>query len=287
MHRLCWTSPGPYPSVVTEAPSSATAPPPRPRPAPVTVAFALQLALTGTLLVTIGIAVAEAFHYDALIRQAALTAEADASDAAFERSTNVVGASAIAVPATLLAVWLGTAAAWLRRGSNVARILTLVGLGAPVLLGLLACLFGGVLAVMMVPFLAGLPDEPLPDEPMPEGDGSASYQRLERLDGGGWSIAFDVAGMTTTSATFLLGISTGVLLLTGASNRYFGAEQSMPGGYPPPYPVPAYRYPTPYPYPPAPGMQQPSFWYAPAPFDPSGSGQATTRASDPPPPPPG
>jgi hypothetical protein len=240
----------------------------------VTVAFALQLAVVGTLLSMIGVAVADTIHYDGLIDQAIRITGPDGSEAAFERAANLSGALITAVPALLMAVWLGIAAGWLRRGSNVARILTLVGLGAPLLFGLLSCLFGGLSGLLMFGMLSMPSDDVVPDdegfagwdddEGFARWDESTFYDELQGLDSGGWSIAFDVLGATFAATAVLLGIATGILLLTSASSRYFRPQQSAPWPpYPPPY-YPAqfhgYPAPPPCPYPPAYGPQP--FWYA-------------------------
>lgn len=220
----------------------------------------------------IAVAVADAIHYDGLIDQAVRINGPDDSEAAFERAANLSGALITAVPALLMAVWLGIAGIWLRRGSNVARILTLVGLGAPLLLGVLFCLFGGLFGLLTLGMLSASSDDVLADdEGFAEWDESSFYNELLRLDSGGWSIAFDVLGATFAAMAVLLGIAAGILLLTSASNRYFRPQQSVPRlPYPPPY-YPAqfhgYLAPPPYPYPPAYG-QQPFWSAAPAPPSP-------------------
>jgi hypothetical protein len=254
------------------------------RPAAVTVAFALQLAAVGTLLLMVGVAIADAIHYDGLIDQAIRITGPDASEAAFERSANLSGALIIAIPAVLMAVWLGIAAVWVRRGSNVARILTLIGLGAPLLLSLLFCLFGGLFGVLMLGLFAASSDDVLADdesfaddEGLAPWDESNFYDELLRLDSGGWSVAFDVLGTTSAAMGALLGIATGILLLTSASNRYFRPQEAMPRlPYPPPYhPAQIHGYPAPHPYPYPPACPYPPahghqpFWYAvPAPPSP-------------------
>ena len=236
-----------------------------------TVAFALQVALVGTLLLMIATAVAGAIRYDGLIDRAARAVGASAGDVSFERSTNLSGALGTAIPALVLAVWLGVAAVWVRRGSNVGRILSLVGLGLPLLLGVLGCLFGGLFGgVLLVGLLAAPPDDFLVEEEFTDTGEFALYEELERLDTGGWSIAFEVTGVTTAALALLLGVATAVLLLTGPSDRFFRPWRRMPVPAPP-WPVPGYAMP---PY-------APPLWYGhPAPPYPPGPAPA-------PPPPPG
>ena len=255
-----------------EAAGSAGAATSVPRPATVTVAFTFQVALVATLLLMIGMAVAGAVHFDALIDQAARAPGADPGEAAAERSGNLAGALAAAVPELVLAVWLGSTAFPMRRGSNVARILTLVGLGTPLVLGLLGCLVGGAFGMLFA--LAG-PDAAGPDgDPVAGPDDSVFYQQLDRLDSDGWSIVLGVLGMAGVVLALLFGVATGVLLLTGASDRYFRPRRPAP---------PPMTYPIPYPYPPAYGYQP--YWY-PAPPPPPMPGPAPP-AGPPPTPPPG
>ncbi|MEU4221712.1 hypothetical protein [Actinoplanes sp. NPDC026623] len=264
---------------MTQPAISADTPAALRRPAAVTVAFALQVALAGTLLLMVGVAIADAVHYDALIDQAARAATSGGDDAGSERAANLSSALLTAVPALLLAAWLGITAIWVRRGSNVARILTLVGIGAPVLLGALACVFGSLFGLLLVGLITAAPgdgftdgEELTDDESFTAWEGSDFYARLDRLDGKGWSVAFDVLGMVTVIVALLLAVATVVLLLTSTSHRFFRPWRPAPlyrhpapfHGYPAPfhgYPAPFHGYPAPppCPYPPAhwPGPGQP------------------------------
>lgn len=232
-----------------------TPPTTAPRPATVTVAFALQVALVGTLLLMIATAVAGAIRYDGLIGRAARAVGASAADVSLERSMNLSGTLGTAVPALVLAVWLGVAAVWVRRGSNIGRILSLVGLGLPLVLGLVGCLLGGLLGgVFLVGMLAGPPDEFLAEEEFTGTSEMALYEELARLDSGGWSIAFEVTGMAAVAVALLLGVATGILLLTGPSDRFFRPWRQPPAPVPPwpvPYPPPFWYGPPAPPYPPA------------------------------------
>jgi hypothetical protein len=226
------------------------------RPATVTVAFSFQLAAAGLLLLLVGATIARAVQYDGLIDQAARLGDPN-GDAQFERSGNVFGSVLTGAPALLLALWLGLAAIWLRRGSNVARILTLVGFGAPALLGLLFCVCGGLAGVMV----AGLFLEPSDEFYLEEEGGSFDsgfYDQLERLDSGGWSAAFGVTTAVAIGTAVLLGMAAVVLLLTRSANWYFRPRRPGPWAQYPPYPppFPGYPGPMPCPYPPAHG------WYA-------------------------
>src|SRR5690349_9389974 len=152
----------------------------------------------------IGMSVAHAVHYDALVDQAARAGDPD-GDAALERSGNLFETIVVSALGLLLAVWLAVAAIWLRRGSNVARVLTLVGLGAPAALGLLACLCGGLGGVLLTGLFLAASDETVPDdEVIPAG--SAFYDELDRLDSDGWSTTFGVTATIAGATATLLGI---------------------------------------------------------------------------------
>lgn len=217
--------------------------------------------------------VAGAIRYDALIDKAARAVGASASDVSFERSMNLSTTLTVAVPLAVLAVWLGLAAVWVRRGSNVARILSLVGLGMPPVLGLLGCLFGSVFGgILMMGLLAGPSDDffvedgaSVDDSAFVEedftGEGEmALMEELARLDTEGWSIALQVTGMTTAAVALLLGVATMVLLLTGPSDRHFRPWRRVPSFTPPtgPWPAPPPHAPHPWdgfpalPHPPGP-----------------------------------
>jgi hypothetical protein len=241
----------------------------------VTVAYSLQLALVGTLLLLVGVTIADAVHYDGLIDQAVRVAGPSGGDAAMERGTNLSDALVTGLVALLFAAWLGIAAIWLRRGRNVARILSLVGLGAPLVLSALMCVVSALFGSLIFGFMSAMPDEGFTDgegftgdEGFAEWDGSDFYQELDRLDGKGWSIAFDVVSAAAVVTVILLGIAILVLLLTGSSHRYFCPPRQAPRTPYQPYLHPAqfHGYPPACPYPPAHG---PPVWYpgtAPPPY---------------------
>ena len=250
----------------------------------VTVAFWLQCALIFALLVLVGVAVAEAIRYDGLVDQAALGTNPDPEDLLFERTTNVEGALFTTLPLMVLAIWLGLTAAWVRRGSNVARILTWVGLGAPVLLSGLFCIVGGVFGVLLFAALGAAPEDDFDSgEEFPDGgfsslDSSDFYDRLANLDSGGWSVAFGAIGTTFAAIALLLALAVGVLLLTGTANRYFRPEgakprrpqnpfwyagQPVPGGHPHPVQAPPWPAAPPSPYAPMAPTPHPAAPYPP------------------------
>ncbi|GGQ72640.1 hypothetical protein [Couchioplanes azureus] len=242
-----------------------------PRPTTVTAAFACQVALVGTLLLITATAVAQAVRYNALIGRAARTVGASPADVSAERAMNLSSTLAIAVPLVVLAVWLGLAAVGVRRGSNVARILSVVGVGMPLALGLLVCVLGGLLgSVLAVGLLAGPPDDSFAEDDSGfvveefASDGEiALYEEMTRLDTGGWSTALDVIGTTVGMLALLLGAATAILLLIGPSDRHFRPRRWVPPPTPPaaPWPAPGYPLPPPHPwyggpalpYPPHPG----------------------------------
>ena len=194
------------------------APAPRPRPARVTVAFAFQIALAGLMLVVGGLIVADTIRYDAVIDEAARLAGGGA-DAVTEHQANWSGALTAVVPMVLLAVWFGVTSLWVRRGSNVGRILTLVGLGLPFVLGVGGCLLGGLAGAVAFGLMPPDDYSAGPDESGFDGQADF-YDQLDRLDGAG-NVALDVLTTAASGAALLLGIAAGVLLLTGPAHRYF------------------------------------------------------------------
>ena len=217
------------------------------RPTSVTVAFGLQLALAGLLLVLVVLDIAESIHYDALIDEALRLAGPVANEEArSERSSNLFFALVLGIPVLLLAVWFGVTAFGVRRGSNVARILTLIGLSAPLGLGVLVCCLGGT-GVLMFAMLAtsagGDFSEDTSGEEFDTMTDSPFYTELFRLDEGTGSTVFFVLGQTTAAFALLAGIVVGVLLLT--ANAYFRPRPPAPWPpYPayPPYPPPYWYY---------------------------------------------
>lgn len=214
-----------------------------PRPTAVTVAAGLQLAMAGLLLFLVVLHIAEAIHYDTLIDEALrLAGPAAAEEARSERSANLVGALVLGIPVLLLAVWFGVTAIGVRRGSNVARILTLIGLSAPLGLGALLCCLGGAGVLMLVMLAPGPGDEFSDDEFSGEefGTDSAFFTELLRLDEGAWSTAYFALGQTVAVTVFMTGIAVGVLLLT--ANAYFRPRPPAPWPPYPMYPPPPYWY---------------------------------------------
>jgi hypothetical protein len=221
--------------------------------------------VAGLLLLIVGVTIADAVHHDWLIDQALRRAPGPDVEVGFERSANLAGALIFGIPALILAAWLGITSFWLRRGSNAARILTLVAMGAPVVIGTLACCCGGLFGVLMAGLFMEPAGEAFPEEDFPEEEGYAEWDRsafseeLMRLDSGGWAVAFDVIGVISAGMVALFGVSAAILLLSRSSNLYFRPwrpEHRWP--HPAPYyPAQFHGHPAPpYPYPPAHG------WYA-------------------------
>jgi hypothetical protein len=220
------------------------APAARLRPATVTVAFAFQIALAGLLLMVAGLIVADAIRYDGLIDEAARLTAGGGNDADIEHRVNWSDASTAMVPLVLFAVWFGVTSVWVRRGSNVGRILTLVGLGLPFLLGFGGCLLSGLAGAIAFGLMP--PGESSAEPYDADFDGTpAFYDQLDRLDGAGF-LALDVINAAAAGTALLIGVAAGVLLLTGPANRYFRPQ--------PPYQPYPYGYAVP-----------PAAWYPPAP----------------------
>lgn len=244
----------------------------------VTVAFWLQLALILALLLIVVTSILDAVHYDGVIDKAALAAPGSPDDVAMERDSNLFGTLALSLSLAVLVVWLGVTLLWVRRGSHVARVLTWVGLGSPIVLGLLLCLFCGVFgfAGLLAFGLADggpfLEEGDFPDEGYPGGETSDNfYDSLYRLDTGGLSATYDAITATLVVVALLCAIATAVLLVTGPANRFFRPDRQPARGPRPgfPYPFPPQHYATP--YPPAPGYPTPNPWGPPAPGYPAGN----------------
>ncbi|HEX5542469.1 MAG TPA: hypothetical protein VFX60_13060 [Micromonospora sp.] len=246
--------------------STPPAVPVRPaRPGTVTVAVYLQLALVGLLLAVVGLAVAHALHYDELIDGAVHAADADPATVSNERAHNTMETVLIGGPVLLLAAWFGACAVPLYRGSNVARILTLVAGG----LELVACCVPAGAMFGLIPVMVAVEEarsdedwagEPLNQEENSWGEESAFYDALSA----GENEWFFALGALAMLVAFALCIAIMVLLLTPATNRYVdprpdpftGAWPIPTHGYPIGHPYPTYVYPAD-PYPPHPGPVPP------------------------------
>ncbi|MDR7274946.1 hypothetical protein [Catenuloplanes atrovinosus] len=228
-----------------------------PRPATVTVAVIMQYVVVALLVAMAGLVIWEGVSYGLLIDEAASTPGASQIDADMERVANWTANGVATSLLVLLAGWLLTNTLLTARGSNVARILAVAGLGVP--LGLLALAFcgGGALGAFTVlgaatsdPF-AGTPyeEDPFPVEPPSSGGyyhEDAFYARLTDLLAQRNLIVFD-AGMPLFGAiAIFLAITVMVLLLVPSTNRWFnpgGAPRSGPRPLPQPWPpVPVHPY---------------------------------------------
>jgi hypothetical protein len=254
------TAPPPYPPAPMSQPAVASGSP----PSTVRAAVALQTALVITVLLMMVVVAAETVHYDSLINQAARSVGADPAEVALERSGNMSGALFVTVPAALWAAWLGSTAWQMRRRSNVARILALVGLVAPLALSVLACLVGGLIGVVFAGLLLQLPTEPEPgDVDAADWGGGALFNELDRLSGSGWSIAFDAISGGGLLLMLLLTVATVVLLTVESARHYFQPRRPAVVA---PYPAPGQGFAGPYPYPAAPAP----VWSDPVPPRPNG-----------------
>ncbi|MFC0531814.1 hypothetical protein [Phytohabitans kaempferiae] len=216
----------------------AESPPPaaRPRPATVTVAFRLQLGLVAVLLVLAVLMVVDAVAYSGLIDRAAELTNADPDEVSMERAFNVEWAVMTGLPAIALLALFAATALPVRSGSNVARILTCVGAGFP----LLCCgVAGGAGTLAMVPLLALEPEELEQEEFLP-GD-SPFYDKLYELESAGPTSGLAILIPILIFAAIAMAVAIAVLLLVPPSNRYYRPEQPPPlqtPVYPSVYPVP-------------------------------------------------
>ncbi|GID31298.1 hypothetical protein C8E87_6373 [Paractinoplanes brasiliensis] len=267
---------GPYGALVTSAPVLENAPPTR--PAVVTVAYRLQVALVAALLIVVVVSILDAVHYNGLINEAVrTTSEPDMTAVSWEREDNIAGLLFVGVPLFVLAVWLGISAVLVRRGSNVGRVLTWVGVGAPSLCVLMSCFLGvlGVFAFAMIALPFGDPAV-YEDDPDLTGDftGDAFTETVYSADSGGWSLAYDIITTTCLMLALLLAVAVVVLLATPPSARYFRRGEPVP-----PAPVPR-QFPSPYATTPAPNAATPfPYATAPAPYAATPYPYATAPAS--------
>jgi len=242
------------------------------RPTVVGVAFWFQVTLVGLLLLTVGVLIADAIHYDGLIDQAARVSGTDPSEVSAERDSSLGFTLLFGLPLLVLTVWLGATATFVGRGSNVARILTWVGLSAPVALCLVSCLLGGFVGAIGVLAFSSL-GEPIEGDDgeialEPEWQDDGFYGRLYDLDSGGWSLVYDAVLAFAAPSAALLAVAIIVLLATKPAGRYFRPDQGQQlipyagpalyhpaGAQPFPPPAPMFHYPpgpagAPYPAPP-------------------------------------
>lgn len=226
-----------------------------PRPATIRVAFALQTAFAAILLVLIGLAIAWSVNYHALIDQAVLNVGDSGGEADYERASALRTCLVACGLLGVLAGWAGVTAFGVRRGSGVARILTLVGLATPLLVGLLLSLGAGLLALVALPLLFGVGSEdPIPadedyyypDDPAmyPDWGVSRFYDELDKLSTTStWQAVTDVGAVTLVATLGLLAVAITVLLLHRTSHGYFNRGTARPG---PPQPWPPQPWPAPF-----------------------------------------
>ncbi|MFI7430246.1 hypothetical protein ACIBPB_24900 [Micromonospora sp. NPDC049836] len=291
--------------------TSTDAAPARPtRPGAVTVAYWLQLATVAVLLLIVCLVVVETVRYDAQIDEVLRRVpDADPAEVSGERAGNVFMACFMAIPALLLAGWLGATALPLRRGSNVARILVFVAGGAQLLL----CVGQVCLGLLIAPLaMFAVADAPEFDSStgMPPDAGWEESKFLETLDtqsDGPGAVVSAVGGL---GVLLVLGLSAAVvvLLLLRDSRRWFGGEAPSGGpwpgyGYPPaagyygPYhPQPSWPTPPPgqpawpagagqpfWPVPGHPVCPDPSVHFDRAPAEPATAAAEAGHPADPPP----
>jgi hypothetical protein len=217
-------------------PTQDPAPAVRARPATVSVAFWLQLGVAAVLLLFAVLTVVEAVVYDGLIDRAAELTNADPDEVSSERGFNVEWAVLTGLPAVaLLGLFAGTAVP-VRSGSNVARILTCVAAGFPMVC---CAAFGGLGALMALPLLALEDPEQLGEDPFWP-DESPFYEKLYELQGTGVDSWLSGILPMLLMLGFAMSTAAAVLLLVPPSNRYYRppAPPHVPPAYPPVYPAP-------------------------------------------------
>jgi hypothetical protein len=255
-----------------------------PRPAIVTTAVWLQLVAVVTALAAIAVTWLGYVAYDSLISRAAqIVPGAEPGIVAGERGGNLFGAIVGTVLFGAVALGFGLTARPMWKGSNIARLLNLIGSGLLAGGALLFCVCGGIGGVMMIPLLgAGIstsdpylpPDEAFPADPWtPE----PFYNALWDLEADSMMWHSIAVGLSVP-LLLLIAMAAFVLLIVPPSARWFSPASASASAvkvqhvYVPVY----YPYPYPYPYPPAP--------YPPAPAAPATppAGQAPETPQTPP-----
>ncbi|WP_033337538.1 hypothetical protein [Catenuloplanes japonicus] len=246
-----------------------------PRPATVTTALVLQYVVAGLLLVAGALVLWEGIGYNALINDAASVAGASQTDAAAERLMNWSGTGVAVSLIVLLAGWLLTNTLLMARGANVARILNLVGLGAPIGMAVLALCGSGVAASFATVSLGGSEDplgsDPWAEQPFPEDfegglpspdsyyHADAFNARLTDLLEERNTAVFDVGLPLVAIITVFLAVAVFVLLVVPASNRWFspGGDRPRPRRFTPPPAFAGYGAHPAHPFPPQPHQHVP------------------------------
>ncbi|MEV4416233.1 hypothetical protein [Catellatospora sp. NPDC049609] len=238
--------------------STYAAPHPQDRgPRPATAAVAAWLQGAVALLAASLIPFAWYMHarWTGLIDEAVRsTPGVDLDVVAAERSSSLFGAIVFTVVAGLTVLWFGGTLAPLWRGSNVARVMSLVGSGMVGLGGALTTCCGMLSGLLFLPLLISMPMEPDPAgepvSPLPEDAYFADDPFTARL------YELSDRELPWSELVFALGIPLAVLslvaifvlLLVPPSNRWYSPRQAQPPFPAHPYPVyahPAYQYPAP------------------------------------------
>jgi hypothetical protein len=168
----------------------------------------------------------------------------------------------LTVVAGLAVSWFGATLLPLWRGSNIARVLSLVGSGIVGLAGFLTTCCGMLSGLLFLSLLDSLPMEPdpaasdpaapLPADPFLDEDPFTRHLYDLAARDAAWAEL--VLGVAIPLAVLAL-VAVFVLLLVPPSNRWYSprpAQPPMPGHPYPAYGHPAYQYPAPlYPAPPA------------------------------------
>jgi hypothetical protein len=213
----------------------------------------MQVGIVVLLLTTAAAVVIMTVFRNDLITQAARNTSADPQIVSGERFGNVSMAVVVGGLSLGLALWFAILTVALWRGAHVARILTAVGAGVPVLCGL--CQGGS--GLLMMPFLIGVPQGPPPQVPsedpsLPTFQSFDAFQaELDRLSTGFRWLTIAAPVMALVIFGCVLAVVT--LLFTPSANRYFRPEGPRPAVQYVPVPYPVY-----WPYPVPPGATMPS-----------------------------
>ncbi len=224
----------------------APAAPPPVRPATVRAAVVVQIGAAALLLAGAVVAAVAAVLQNAAITEAARTVAADPMIVEEERFGNAFTAVVPGGICVVLALWFGGLTIGLWRGANVARILTMVGAGVPVLCGLCQCAGGLAMGALLV----GLPEGPPPSEFDPEIPAEPGLDRYDvfyaELDRVSTTVVWmPVVASLLAFLIFAAILAVVILLVMPSAHRYFRPDGGRPDIRYVPVPYPVYYWPGP------------------------------------------
>jgi hypothetical protein len=205
------------------------------RPATALVAVSLQGAVVLlSLLMIIVVWFAHAHWLDLIDQASRSVSGADPAAVAAERESDLTGTVVATVLLGLAVLWFGGTLVPMWRGSNAARIVSLVGSGLITLGGFVLIFCGFALGFLFAGLFLSVPMEPMADGSDPFGaedlgSGDPFSDRLYELSGNSlhWT---DAVGPSVMVLLVMLLIAVFVLLLVRPSNRWYSPRRVQPYG---------------------------------------------------------